>query len=84
MTSPTNRQPIQPVTRYLTDRDLSIRYAVGRTTIWRWLAEGLIPRPVYLTSGTTRWLLADIENFESQRRAASAISTQGDTTTDPV
>ena len=71
--------------RYLTDRDLMARFSVSRPTIWRWLAEGVLPRPVHLTPGTTRWLLADIETFEAQRRAASAVSGQErDTAADPV
>lgn len=58
--------------RYLTDRDLMARFGVARPTIWRWLADGILPRPVHLTPGTTRWRLADIEAFEAQRLAASA------------
>lgn len=74
-----------PQVQYLTDRALAARFAVARTTVWRWLSEGLLPAPVHLTPGTTRWRLADIEAFEAQRLAASAAASQDrDTTTDPA
>jgi len=70
------RNPLAPLAvRYLTDRDLVARFSVSRATIWRWVSEGFLT-PVRLTPGTTRFLLADIETFEAQRRAASAVSGQ--------
>lgn len=73
-----------PSVQYLTDRDLAVRFAVARTTIWRWHAEGVLPPPVHLTPGTTRWRLTDIEAFEAQRLAASAAASQDRGTADPA
>ena len=70
--------------KFLSDRDLANRYSVGRTTIWRWLADGRLPAPVHLTPGTTRWRLSDIEAFEAQRVAASTAAAQQDTAADPA
>lgn len=64
------------VVRYLSDRDLMARFSVSRASIWRWLSVGLLPAPVHLTPGTTRWRLADIEEFETRRLAASAAPAQ--------
>jgi|LNAP01.1.fsa_nt_gb predicted DNA-binding transcriptional regulator AlpA len=62
--------------KFLSDRDLAARYSIGRTTVWRWLADGRLPAPVQLTPGTTRWRLIDIEEFESKRLAASTAAAQ--------
>lgn len=78
MIKPT-RSPLavrSPSVQYLTDRDLAERFRVGRTTIWRWHAERVLPAPVQLTPGTTRWRLIDIEEFESKRLAASTAAAQ--------
>ena len=42
---------------YVTDRQLEVRYQVHRTTVWRWVREGVIPRPEEIAPGTTRWNL---------------------------
>ncbi len=46
--------------KYLTDKDLSGRYAVSRATIWRWVKEGRIPSPHKLSPGCTRWRLSEV------------------------
>lgn len=61
--------------QYLTDRQLAARFAVGRTTIWRWTQEGRLPRPVHLSPGVTRWRLPDIEAFDAQRAAEATAAT---------
>lgn len=86
MLKPTNNtlQVRSPASQYLTDRDLAARFAVGRTTIWRWHAEGVLPLPVHLTPGTTRWRLIDIEAFEAKRLAASTAAAQERDPADPA
>ena len=46
---------------YLRDKDLAKRYSIGRSTVWRWSRKGLLPAPVQLSGGCTRWLISDIE-----------------------
>ena len=57
---------------YLTDKQLAERYKVGRATPWRWAQDTDFPKPIKLTPGCTRWKLADIEQWESERKAANA------------
>lgn len=52
--------------QYLTDRTLAARYEVARSTIWRWLKEGQLPKPIKL-AGSTRWRLADVEQWEAKQ-----------------
>lgn len=57
--------------QYLSDKLLAERFSVSRATIWRWTAEKKLPQPVKLAAGTTRWRLADIEQFEAQQGGAA-------------
>lgn len=58
--------------RYLSDRQLAERFGVHRATIWRWVQSGDFPKPVQLSTGTTRWSLDTIEAYEARRSADSA------------
>jgi prophage regulatory protein len=51
--------------KYLSDKKLAERYDTHRATIWRWVREGKLPKPVKLTSGSTRWSIADLEQWEA-------------------
>ncbi len=58
--------------KYITDKEVAERYGVSVPTIWRWVKtiEGF-PQPVKLTTGTTRWSLSDLDNWEkSQAKVA--------------
>ena len=58
---------------YISDVQLADRYAVHRTTIWRWVRNGLLPQPIQISPGTTRWKLEEIEKLEAKREKAGAI-----------
>lgn len=57
----------------LTDREAAALISCGKSTIWRWAAEGVIPRPLKI-GGMSRWRLSDIEaviaKADAQRQAA--------------
>lgn len=56
---------------YLSDIQVAARYGNHRTWTWRALKADLnFPKPVKLSSGTTRWKLADIEAWEASKMAA--------------
>lgn len=56
---------------FYSDKTLAKRYEVSRATIWRWLQENKLPKPIKLAAGTTRWRLADIEQWEAQQGGAA-------------
>lgn len=43
------------------DTQLAELYGVSRATIWRWVKAGILPKPVKLSPGTTRWKLSEVE-----------------------
>ncbi len=51
--------------QFLTDRDLAARFQTSRPTIWRWTTAGLLPQPVQLSQGCTRWLADEIAAHEA-------------------
>lgn len=58
---------------YLSDIDLSTRYGVHRSTLWRWAkSASTFPHPVTLSSGCTRWKLSELEAWESSKVKHSA------------
>lgn len=57
---------------YLSDVHIAKRYAIGRTTVWRWVQQGRFPQPVRLSNSCTRWRLADLEAWEQSRQKGAA------------
>jgi prophage regulatory protein len=51
---------------YLSDVDLADRFAVSRITIWRWTSEKLLPKPVRIGRGCTRWRKSEVDEHESR------------------
>jgi len=50
---------------FLSDSQIAERYAVHRCTVWRWTREGKgFPKPIKIM-GSTRWKLAELENWEA-------------------
>lgn len=57
--------------QYLSDKTLAERYDTSRQTVWRWVREGKLPKPIKLSTGTTRWSLSDLSAWESKQREAA-------------
>ena len=48
---------------YVSDLQLAHMHSVSRATIWRWAKAGILPPPIRLSAGCTRWKMADIEQL---------------------
>ena len=69
-----NTNGMHPMTnRLLSDREAAELMNCGKSTIWRWASEGVIPRPLKI-GGMSRWKLSDLEaviaKAEAHREAA--------------
>jgi len=51
---------------YLSVEQVALRFGVSKDSIWRWKRKGDFPKPVKLGGTTTRWRLADIQEWENQ------------------
>jgi prophage regulatory protein len=58
--------------QFLSDAQLAERYSVSRSTIWRWTARKLLPQPVHLSPGCTRWRRDDIERRDAELGKSAA------------
>ncbi len=54
----------------MNEADLCALFGCGRTSIWRWVGRGRIPRPVRIGSHTSRWRSDEI--FATIERATTA------------
>ncbi|MHA6347593.1 helix-turn-helix transcriptional regulator [Roseivivax sp. CAU 1761] len=67
-----------PNERYLRDLMVARRYGVSRQSVWRWAAQGRLPKPIKLSEGATRWresdLLAHEAALEKRPKAKQARS----------
>lgn len=43
------------IPQFFTDLQLAQALSISRATVWRWAAEGRIPKPVKLSPGCSRW-----------------------------
>lgn len=58
-------------TTHLSDKQIAELYNVHPKTPWRWAREGKFPKPVKLTTGCTRWRVADLEAWEAEREGGA-------------
>ena len=61
--------PSIPARKYIRPQGLAIMLAVHRTTLWRWVRDGHLPRPVQLGPNTVAWDSAEIDAWLVARAA---------------
>lgn len=59
---------------YLTRLEVQARYKASRSSIYRWIEQGLFPPPIKLGPRMVRWKSTDLEEFERERDSGSDIS----------
>ena len=57
---------------FLDIHEVARRYGVTRATVWSWMQQGVIPQPMRITPGCSRWALADLKVWEDEKRAERA------------
>jgi prophage regulatory protein len=69
MTEAVQSQPTEPrrVTRLIRLKEVQHRVGLGRSTIYRWMAEGKFPKPVQLGGYAVAWAEDDIQVWISAR-----------------
>lgn len=51
---------------FLSTAQVAARYGISRTTVWRWLNSGCLPKPMALSESCKRWKLSALESFEQE------------------
>jgi predicted DNA-binding transcriptional regulator AlpA len=61
--------PVQPASGFLRISQILALVPIGKSTWWRWVAEGKAPKPLKLGAKTTVWDAEEIAAFlEKMRR----------------
>lgn len=55
------------VTRLIRLKEVQYRVGLGRSTIYRWMAEGKFPKPIQLGGYTVAWAQEDIDAWICNR-----------------
>lgn len=55
------------VTRLIRLPEVQHRVGLGRSTIYRWMAEGKFPKPVQLGGYSVAWAEDDVEHWITER-----------------
>ena len=58
---------LRRVTRLIRLKEVQYRVGLGRSTIYRWMAEGKFPKPVQLGGYTVAWAQEDIDAWICER-----------------
>jgi len=63
-----------PTRQYIRAQELAAMLAVHRTTRWRWVHDGHLPRPVKLGPNTVAWESTQIDAWLAAREAEQKSS----------
>lgn len=55
------------VTRLIRLKEVQHRVGLGRSTIYRWMAEGKFPKPVQLGGSTVAWSEGEVDRWIANR-----------------
>ncbi len=58
------RDPAPAEVHFLSVREVARRYSTSIASIWRWVAQGIFPRPYKVAPGSTRWSVADLYAYD--------------------
>ena len=54
--------------KYVSAAQLAERYGVHKATIWRWVKDGIIPKPIKFGAQSARFDLDEVERLDAERR----------------
>ena len=67
MTRNRGNESTKPTTRFLRISEVQARTSLGRSTIYRWSAEGRFPQPIWLSERVVRWIEAEVDEWVRKR-----------------
>ena len=65
---PQARAELRRTTRLVRLKEVQHRVGLGRSTIYRWMAEGRFPKPVQLGGHAVAWAEADVDDWIANRQ----------------
>ena len=68
---------IDRLPRMLSDRQVADLIGIHRSTVHSWVARGILPRPIRISTGCSRWRAVEIESFIDRRDEESRAVVEG-------
>ena len=59
--------PAREIKRLIRLKEVQHRVGVGRSTVYRWMADGSFPKPVQLGKRSVGWIEHEIDNWMRSR-----------------
>ena len=59
-----------PADHLIRSARLAPSLGIGRTTLWRWVKEGVFPAPVRLSGRVTAWRVGDVREWLQSKAQA--------------
>ena len=56
---------------WISDRAISKRFEIARSTVWAWARQGRLPKPIKLGNKITRWNSDEVDRFMNQGKPIS-------------
>ncbi|WP_252094083.1 helix-turn-helix transcriptional regulator [Rhizobium skierniewicense] len=62
---------------YLTLKEVTTNIKVATSTLYRWIADGKVPKPVRLGENCVRWRVADVKAWQESRQSGEPFKKAG-------
>ena len=53
--------------KYLSVKDVALRYSIGRSTVWLWVKTNKLPSPLKISEHTTRWIEHELDAHDESK-----------------
>ncbi len=53
--------------KFLRVKQVSEKLGIGKSTVWLWLKQNKLPKPIKLSPRVTVWVEKDIEDWQSKK-----------------
>ena len=73
MTNTTHHAPAYQDRAIIRPREAAEYLGIGRTTLYRYVNAGLLPRPIKIGPQVTGWRLSVLDDFLHQRERAAEV-----------
>lgn len=66
-----------PKSGYVSPAWVKSHYGISNSTLYKWIAEEVLPPPLRFGTRATRFSVADLQRFETTLRPTTDVSGQG-------
>ena len=57
--------------QYVPDTEVAKRYGIGRSTVWQWVKDEILPPPIKFGLRCSRWDVDDLDKHDQKAKEAA-------------